>query len=603
MYMMHDGITGLSITKGARHNVLPVSSLGGGIDFDFDSQNDTIYASVKAISLKSGNTTDFMPTAFSSSPYSIAIDWISRNMYWTDEKAGTIEVMRMDGPKKYRKILRSNTAKLVNCAQPVVLYWADKGGSGIPSKIASMRMDGTLPNVINQRRVSVPECVALDHDLNVVYWTDSARQWRTQRLDVFKKDLSHPIGIVYHQKKLYYVDAAYESVFVVNDMNNPNDVQIIKNNLLMLSSLKVFYERHTKDRVVLHVDVHMKGQHIYWCDYDKSGMKTRSSNGIRRIKPDGTGYQEIINTGVGIKPGDGIRGLAVDWMAGNLYFTNSRNYETYIEVSRMDGSHRLVLLTEKQSQPRALAVNPVKRYLYWVDNGQYPKIERVSLDVSNSSRVTIVSYGISSPRDIFVDVFTNDVYWVDSVVDAIQKVSFSGGNRQYIRTNLPSPFGLAVDEFSIYWVDRNLKRVFKLDKNSPSTSKPTILKNNLDNLRDITLFNAKLQTSVESSPCAENNGGCEQLCFALPNKTEPKCACSTGNLGADGKSCIAETEILSLSLDPKTKSAPIKPIQGLEGAVAVDFDYKNSYIYFSQVLGKRISRIKNGSTECIPEKL
>lgn len=55
-----------------------------------------------------------------------------------------------------------------------------------------------------------------------------------------------------------------------------------------------------------------------------------------------------------------------------------------------------------------------------MDNGQYPKIERVSLDVSNSSRKTIVSYGISSPRDIFVDVYTNDVYWVDSVVDAIQ---------------------------------------------------------------------------------------------------------------------------------------------------------------------------------------
>lgn len=70
--------------------------------------------------------------------------------------------------------------------------------------------------------------------------------------------------------------------------------------------------------MVLHVDVHMKGQHIYWCDYDKSGMKTRSSNGIRRIKPDGTGYQEIINTGVGIKPGDGIRGLAIDWMAGTV---------------------------------------------------------------------------------------------------------------------------------------------------------------------------------------------------------------------------------------------------------------------------------------------
>lgn len=71
---------------------------------------------------------------------------------------------------------------------------------------------------------------------------------RKQRLEVFKQDLSHPIGIVYHQQKLYYVDAAYESIFVINDMNNPSDVQIIKNNLVMLSSLKVFYERHTEGK-------------------------------------------------------------------------------------------------------------------------------------------------------------------------------------------------------------------------------------------------------------------------------------------------------------------------------------------------------------------
>ena len=63
------------------------------------------------------------------------------------------------------------------------------------------------------------------------------------------------------------------------------------------------------------------------------------------------------------------------------------------------------------------------RYLYWVDSGQYPKIERARLD--GSDRKTIVQNGVSYPRGITVDIWTNDVYWVDSVVDAIQVCLFS----------------------------------------------------------------------------------------------------------------------------------------------------------------------------------
>jgi len=42
----------------------------------------------------------------------------------------------------------------------------------------------------------------------------------------------------------------------------------------------------------------------------------------------------------------------------------------------------------------------------------------------------MVTSGISNPRDLTVDMLTHDVYWVDSKLDMIQKVSFSGGNRQ-----------------------------------------------------------------------------------------------------------------------------------------------------------------------------
>lgn len=86
----------------------------------------------------------------------------------------------------------------------------------------------------------------------------------------------------------------------------------------MINLFSKFCEICILDRVALHVDVHIAGGHIYWCDYDSTGLKGGSSNGVRRIKQDGTGYQEVIQAGIGIKPADGIRGIAVDWIAGKI---------------------------------------------------------------------------------------------------------------------------------------------------------------------------------------------------------------------------------------------------------------------------------------------
>lgn len=68
------------------------------------------------------------------------------------------------------------------------------------------------------------------------------------------------------------------------------------------------------------------------------------------------------------------------------------------------------------------------RYLYWIDYGQYPRIGKAYLDASNWTPV--VTSGISNPRDLTVDMLTHDVYWVDSKLDMIQKIGFSGGARQ-----------------------------------------------------------------------------------------------------------------------------------------------------------------------------
>lgn len=65
-------------------------------------------------------------------------------------------------------------------------------------------------------------------------------------------------------------------------------------------------------RNALHVDVHMASGFIYWCDFSST---VASQNGVWRIKPDGSGFQSVVTSGIGR---NGIRGIAVDWAAGMM---------------------------------------------------------------------------------------------------------------------------------------------------------------------------------------------------------------------------------------------------------------------------------------------
>lgn len=51
--------------------------------------------------------------------------------------------------------------------------------------------------------------------------------------------------------------------------------------------------------------------------------------------------------------------LAVDWVGRNLYWTDYV-LET-IEVSRLDGTHRTVLVSENVTNPRGLVLDPRSR--------------------------------------------------------------------------------------------------------------------------------------------------------------------------------------------------------------------------------------------------
>ncbi|XP_019409279.1 PREDICTED: low-density lipoprotein receptor-related protein 2 [Crocodylus porosus] len=345
-----------------------------------------------------------------------------------------------------------------------------------------------------------------------------------------------------------------------------------------------------RGRNALHVDVHMPSGFIYWCDFSST---VSSQNAIRKIKPDGSYFRNVITNGIGR---NGVRGIAIDWVAGNLYFTNAFLTETFVEVLRLNTTYRRVLLKTRVDMPRHIVVDPKNRYLFWADYGQNPKIERALLDCTN--RTVLVSEGIVTPRGLAVDHSNGYVYWVDDSLDMIARIQPEGGDTEIVRygSRYPTPYGITIFENSMIWVDRNLKRVFRASKEPGNSEQPTVIRDNINWLRDVTIYNNHFQSQspvdVNNNPCLGNNGGCSHLCFALPVRQTSKCGCAFGTLGSDGKSCsistdnylifAAENALRSIHLDPENHSPPFRPLNVLRTAVALDYDSTNNRIYFTQ---------------------
>ncbi|XP_067405392.1 low-density lipoprotein receptor-related protein 2 isoform X6 [Emydura macquarii macquarii] len=345
-----------------------------------------------------------------------------------------------------------------------------------------------------------------------------------------------------------------------------------------------------RGRNALHVDVHMSSGFIYWCDFSST---VSSQNAIRKIKPDGSYFRNVITNGIGR---NGIRGIAIDWIAGNLYFTNAFLTETFIEVLRLNTTYRRVLIKTTVDMPRHIVVDPKNRYLFWADYGQNPKIERAFLDCTN--RTVLVSEGIVTPRGLAVDHSNGYVYWVDDSLDMIARIQPDGGEVEIVRygSRYPTPYGITIFENSMIWVDRNLKKVFQASKEPGNTEQPTVIRDNINWLRDVTIYDSRFQPrsplSINNNPCLENNGGCSHLCFALPDLQTPKCGCAFGTLESEGKRCSISTDnylifalenaLRSIHLDPENHSPPFRTVNVLRTAVALDYDSMNNRIYFTQ---------------------
>ncbi|KAF5294104.1 hypothetical protein FQR65_LT10928 [Abscondita terminalis] len=319
---------------------------------------------------------------------------------------------------------------------------------------------------------------------------------------------------------------------------------------------------------------------ILWADSDH-GV-------ITSIKTDGTQRKAVIEQTEGMEsvPVDWLMGLAVDWISLNIYWCDPKR--DVIEVSRLNGSARYVVLSEKIGKLASLVVDPVVGILVW---GGGKHIERSGLDGSNRKLLYAESVAIT---DVTLDLVNKDIYWCDSEANTIERMKYDGTEHVVLlNRSIENPVALNVFNDSIYWLDSTHDRgSIKVASLTNLSDYRTLLRNVGDSLKDLQIFSKLKQSGT--NPCAVNNGGCQQLC--LFNGSHPVCACPHGFVAKDGKTCqeydsfIMYSRVVSIDSIHMTNSnihnSPYPSIKNdtlMRECNCLTFDYSESRLFYSDI--------------------
>ncbi|KAJ6647666.1 Prolow-density lipoprotein receptor-related protein 1, partial [Pseudolycoriella hygida] len=285
-------------------------------------------------------------------------------------------------------------------------------------------------------------------------------------------------------------------------------------------------------------------------------------------------------------------GLAVDWVALNLYWVDSNLDQ--IEVARINGSFRRTIVAGGIESPRAIVLDPLEGLLFWTDwDLNNPRVERCSM--AGEYRKTIVQ--VSSiqgawPNGITLDYTLKRVYWIDARSDSIHTTNYDGGDHQLVIRDteiLSHPFSIAVFENHVYWTDWRTNSVIRANKWNGSETL-TLLKSNSQPF-GITIMHSSRQPRSNFNPCSTNNGGCSHLCLLSTNKTF-KCECPhVMRLDTDNKTCVPNEQVLLFIVGTEIRGVDIlqpnhhaiPTITHTMGPNVIDFVVEEGRLYFSDV--------------------
>ncbi|KAJ7986284.1 hypothetical protein DPEC_G00338340 [Dallia pectoralis] len=210
-----------------------------------DLYHRKIYSAYINTASDSAQQVTLIQTALSS-PEGLAVDWVHKNIYWTDSGDKSISVATGDG-KKRRVLIDTELSEPRSIAvdpRQGFMYWSDWGTQ---AKIEKAGMNGVDRQVLVSDRIEWPNGITLDLSNRRLYWVDSKLHLLSsidlngdnRKVLLSSQDhLGHPFALTVFEDLVYWTDLEAAAIYSVNrltgrgvaklaeHLNNPLDVVV-----------------------------------------------------------------------------------------------------------------------------------------------------------------------------------------------------------------------------------------------------------------------------------------------------------------------------------------------------------------------------------------
>ncbi|CAI2303826.1 unnamed protein product [Caenorhabditis sp. 36 PRJEB53466] len=241
--------------------------------------------------------------------------------------------------------------------------------------------------------------------------------------------------------------------------------------------------------------------------------------------------------------------LAYDFMNSNVYFSGAADpfdnfvfdLQTNIYVAKSSNTRTRTLIINSTGIITSLAVDPMRRLVFWTTDTAVPRILSARLDgtpIHKSNPNTqphrpLVELNIFDPRSLTVDSPNERIYWIDSFKRTVETVTFEGKDRRIVRKFELFDVPVAMDLLGGYiYLVTNQGAIYKMHKFTGKLTKfPQTIRDVSPRLKLRVAHPAKHTVSHvvhQQNPCQSDYCPAETVC--IPEESSdgtlvPKCLC------------------------------------------------------------------------------
>jgi hypothetical protein len=162
-----------------------------------------------------------------STPDGLAVDWVHKNLYWTDTGKNRIEVLALrNHPWRRSLISRGLDEPRAIVVDPRsdqgYMYWTDWGDKAM---VGRAFLDGSEQIALINTSLEWPNGLTIDYELNLLFWVDAKLHiicsanldGSNQRVVLFSYQfIKHPFAITVFEDDVFWSDWETESILRVN---------------------------------------------------------------------------------------------------------------------------------------------------------------------------------------------------------------------------------------------------------------------------------------------------------------------------------------------------------------------------------------------------